>query len=184
MKGHLSSVEFWYFIYQFERVIFIRTSFKYYIPILLFYEEHFNKRINFLAVCWKFEFFNKFRILKLLVRGGFWNQIQNESYFWASHNLYNNNIWVPGKFQFDTPPYYKSCRIIEKRKKKKLYLNPSGFDDHCKSNMAFLLIRVKIVKCTSREMQCYNFQISASRNSSNLFLGLLEKTKIVLCYRL
>jgi len=66
--------------------------------------------------------------------------------------------------------------LLRKERKKKLYLNPSGFD-HCKSNMTFLLIRVKIVKCTSREMHCYNFQISASRNSSSLFLGLLEKTK-------
>ena len=40
--------------------------------------------------------------------------------------------------------------------------------------MAFLLIWPKFDKCTSGEMQCYNFQISASRNSSNLFLGLLQ----------
>ena len=51
-------------------------------------------------------------------------------------------------------------------------------------NMAFLRFCSKIDKCTSGEMQCYNFQISASRKSINLFLGLLERTKIVLCYRL
>ena len=80
-KSVLKSVKFWYFIYQFERVIFIWSSFNFYIPILLFYEEHFYQRINFIVVFWKFDFFNNFRIFKLQVRVFFWNQTQNERYF-------------------------------------------------------------------------------------------------------
>ena len=65
------------FVYQFEWVIFIWSSFNYYIPILLFYEEHFYKRNSFLTIFWNFHFFNNSKIFKLFVRGGFWNQFQN-----------------------------------------------------------------------------------------------------------
>ena len=65
------------FICQFEWVIFILSSFNYYIPILLFYEEHFYKRNSFLTIFWNFQFFNNSKIFKLFVRGGFWNQFQN-----------------------------------------------------------------------------------------------------------
>ena len=65
------------FVYQFEWVIFILSSFNYYIPVLLFYEEHFYKRNSFLTIFWNFQFFNNSKIFKLLVREGFWNQFQN-----------------------------------------------------------------------------------------------------------
>ena len=65
------------FVCQFEWVIFILSSFNYYIPILLFYEEHFYKRNSFLTIFWNFQFFNNSKSFKLFVRGDFWNQFQN-----------------------------------------------------------------------------------------------------------
>ena len=59
------------FVYKFEWVIFILSSFNYYIPILLFYEEHFYKRNSFLTIFWNFHFFNNSKIFKLFVRGVF-----------------------------------------------------------------------------------------------------------------
>ena len=64
------------FVCQFEWVIFILSSFNYYIPILLFYEEHFYKRNSFLTIFWNFQFFNNSKIFKLFVRF-FLNQFQN-----------------------------------------------------------------------------------------------------------
>ena len=65
-------------------------------------------------------------------------------------------------------------KFLKKLKKKCLKIKKSLKIRHSLYTL-FLLIWPKIDKCTSGEMQCYNFQISASRNSSKFFWKFLEK---------
>ena len=59
------------------RFLILGSYFNFYIPILLFSEEQFGEKINFLApFLSNLIFLTKFTIFKPLVRGGFRGQIQ------------------------------------------------------------------------------------------------------------